>query len=356
MKENTFFGNFLRGTACAAGIILIAAAAFILGNESALTMFAAAAAILYLCILLLRTPDPRSRRIRTITAILMYLPTLGICYLLCRMQPHLVLGNVVVSDLLFLMIYGLPAAAVLIGIASAYAAKQKTHPVIPVAVLYALYAAVQADAFRLALKDTLSSDPLVRLYYTQQARIGFFELCALAALHLAVIILLNRKIKAGEAAHPKLLTALAAGLCVYTAFIAATVLAQMTLYIRVRGLSERRLYASWVAVLLGIAFLVLLIRQFVRRLPSAAILAVCTAAVCGILYQFRPAARIAEYNIRRYESGSLDELDVPMLCTLSEDAYTVMAQHPDALKRAGQWDYYLEQAKSRTFSGKDAAV
>ena len=107
MKENTFFGNFLRGTACAAGIILIAAAAFILGNESALTMFAAAAAILYLCILLLRTPDPRSRRIRTITAILMYLPTLGICYLLCRMQPHLVLGNVVVSDLLFLMIYHL---------------------------------------------------------------------------------------------------------------------------------------------------------------------------------------------------------------------------------------------------------
>ena len=101
-------------------------------------------------------------------------------------------------------------------------------------------------------------------------------------------------------------------------------------------------------VLLAVVFLVLLIRQFRKKLPTAAILTVSFTVLFGLLCFARPEALIAEYNIARYENGTLKELDAKMLCELSEDAYTVMAKHPDALKRADQWNYFVKQARSRT--------
>ena len=354
MKAKQNAADFLRGTGCTAITILtmvIAAVIFSVNwNGSALILFAAAAVILYLNILLLRTSDRKSLIIRAVTAFLMYFPLLGICFLISRIQTNLVVINMDFTDLCFLLVIGFPAAIILMGIAAVYAAKQKTHPVIPLVLMYLLYAFFQADAFRLAMKHTLGTDWESLLGYTQYARSGFFELCALAVIHFAVIIMLNRKIKSGESKRPKLMTGLAAAMCLYTVFIAVTELARLTVYIRVRGLSERRIYAAWFAVILGIAFLILLVKQFVRRLPSAAIVTACAAVMFGMLYQSRPAARIAEYNIERYENGSLDELDIRMLLGLSDDAYTVMAQHEDTLRQAGQWDCYLEHAETRRHS------
>ena len=130
-----------------------------------------------------------------------------------------------------------------------------------------------------------------------------------------------------------------------TLFIIATALAKMFLYIKAYGLTALRLYTAWFMVLLGVVFLVLLVRQFVRKLPTAAILTVSFTLLFGLLCFARPEAMIAEYNIARYENGTLKELDVIMLCELSEDAYTVMAKHPDALKRTNQWEYFVKDAK-----------
>ena len=91
----------------------------------------------------------------------------------------------------------------------------------------------------------------------------------------------------------------------------------------------------------------LLVRQFVKKLPTAAILTVSFTLLFGLLCFARPEAMIAEYNIARYENGTLKELDVAMLCELSEDAYTVMAKHPDTLKQANQWENFAEDAKYR---------
>ena len=352
MKAKQFLTDFLRGTGCAAGTMLLTAVAFITGYESALMLFLSAAAILYLCILLLRTPDKSSRRIRTATAFLMYPPVLGLTYLLTQISPFHGMSNVTFEDLCFLLVIALPGSVLLMAVAALYAARQKTHPVIPLILMYAAYAMFQADAFRLAAMETLSRDSLDLLEYTKYARTGFFEICLLAVIHTAMIIQLNRRIRDGSAVHPKLLKALAAALCLYTVFIAVTALAQMTVYIKVRGLSERRLYASWFVIMLGAAFLVLLIRQFVRKIPAAAIPAVSLAVLAGLTIHAQPAKQIAEYNIERYESGALDEIDVKMLCGLSDEAYTVMAQHEDTLKRAGQWETYQYYTDTRRMNGK----
>ena len=81
---------------------------------------------------------------------------------------------------------------------------------------------------------------------------------------------------------------------------------------------------------------------------TAAILTVSFTLLFGLLCFAMPEQRIAEYNITRYENGTLSELDVDMLCGLSEDAYLVMTKHPDALRRAGQWDEFVRRAKIRT--------
>ncbi len=88
----------------------------------------------------------------------------------------------------------------------------------------------------------------------------------------------------------------------------------------------------------------MILRQFIKKLSTAAVLTGTFIVLFGVLCFSRPDAMIAEYNIRRYEQGTLNDLDVSMLCSLSEDAYVVMADHPETLKRAGQIDLFLEKA------------
>ena len=351
MKQDQKLSDSLRGTACALCAVLFTVIASI-ASDNLLIPLLAAAALLYLCIGLFRTADRTSRKRRILTAFLLYLPLIGGCCLLLLCEPlrmrflYAVLDSLDFYALSAALFLYLPASFVIMGIAAAYAAQQKTHPVVPLCLMYLLYAVCQADAFRLALKKTISSDILVLIEYTRYARNGFFALCALAVINFVIILLLNRSVRTGSSARPKRAAGLAAALCLYTAFIAVTELAQMTVYIRARGLSERRLFAAWFTLLLGAAFLVLLVKQFVRKLPSAAVVTVCAAVMLGMLYRSSPAERIAAYNIARYENGTLDELDVPMLCELSGDACAVMAQHQETLERAGQWEYYLAHAES----------
>ncbi|MBP0968288.1 MAG: DUF4173 domain-containing protein [Oscillospiraceae bacterium] len=216
--------------------------------------------------------------------------------------------------------------------------------VTPICLLYLAYVISQTNYFLSAFAGKLPSD----MIYSEYARRGFFELCAIAVINLIVILVLTGCAKKGGSTRPKLLTGYAVVLCLFTLFIIATALAKMALYIEAYGLTALRLYTAWFMVLLAVVFLVLLVRQFAKKLPTAAILTVSFTVLFGLLCFARPEARIAEYNIARYENGTLPELDVRMLCELSEDAYTVMAKHPDALKRAEKWNYFVMKAQSRT--------
>ena len=216
--------------------------------------------------------------------------------------------------------------------------------VTPICLLYLAYVVSQTSYFLSAFAGKLPSD----MIYSEYARRGFFELCAIAVINLVVILVLTGCAKKGGSTRPKLLTGYAVVLCLFTLFIIATALAKMLLYIKAYGLTALRLYTAWFMVLLAVVFFVLMLRQFIRKLPTAAILSVSFTVLFGLLCFAGPEARIAEYNIARYESGTLKDLDVQMLCELSEDAYTVMAKHPDTLKRAGQWEYFREKAENRT--------
>lgn len=215
--------------------------------------------------------------------------------------------------------------------------------VTPICLLYLLYVISQTNYFLSAFAGRLPGD----MIYSEYARRGFFELCAIAVINLLVILVLTGCAKQGGAQRPKALTFYACLLSGFTLFIIATALAKMVLYIDAYGLTRLRLYTAWFMTLLAVVFLVLLVRQFVRRFPTAAVLSAVFIVLFGGLCFARPDALIAEYNITRYEQGTLHELDVQMLCGLSDDAYVVMAEHADTLAEAGARSYFLAHAEDR---------
>lgn len=199
--------------------------------------------------------------------------------------------------------------------------------VTPICLLYLLYVCTQTNYFLSAFAGKLPED----MIYSDYARRGFFELCAIAVINLIVMLVMNGCAKHGGEKRPKALTGYVTALCLFTLFIIATALAKMVLYIDAYGLTRSRLYTSWFMVLLAVVFLVLIVRQFVRKFPTAAVLTTVFIAMFGVLCFSRPDAVIANYNLSRYANHTLNELDLHMLTELSDDALVVLAQKRDLL-------------------------
>ena len=215
--------------------------------------------------------------------------------------------------------------------------------VTPICLLYLLYVFTQTNYFLSAFAGRLPEGML----YSEYARRGFFELCAIAVINLIVILVLTGCAKKSGENRPKALTFYAVLLCCFTLFIIATALAKMFLYIHAYGMTQLRVYTTWFMILLAAVFLILLVRQFAAKLPTAAILSgVFTVMFAGLCFG-RPDALIAEYNLSRYAAGTLQDPDLNMLCGLSEDAYNVIARYQDILERDGIWEVYYNKAKDK---------
>ncbi len=198
--------------------------------------------------------------------------------------------------------------------------------VTPICLLYVIYVVSQISYFCSAFWGDLPEN----MIYSQYARRGFFELCAIAVLNLLVLLVINGCCKRNGEHKPMAASIYSCALCLFTLFIIATALAKMIMYINAYGLTRPRLYTAWFMVLLAVVFVILLIMQF-RKLPAASVLTAVFTLWLGILCFARPDALIAEYNITRWEKGSLKTPDWYMLCELSDDAYAVICKHWDSI-------------------------
>ena len=283
------------------------------------------------------------------------------------------LGKLLTDDVVTIvleLLFGIPVAFWLFGMAHAGGSRKEnpmpdddTHAerlaglriipnlglyagVTPICLLYLLYVCTQTSYFLSAFAGKLPDD----MIYAEYARRGFFELCAIAVINLIVLLVMNGcAAKGGSKERPKALTFYVTLLCGFTLFIIATAIAKMVLYIDAYGLTRLRLYTAWFMVLLSVVFIVLIVRQFMGQFPTAGVLTAVFIGMFAVLCFSRPDALIANYNIMRYEQGTLKELDVSMLCDLSDDAYVVMAKHLDTLDKAGKKDYFTDQANDRMY-------
>ncbi len=188
--------------------------------------------------------------------------------------------------------------------------------VTPVCLFYILYIAVQFRYFTAAFAGALPEG----FIYSEYARQGFFELCAVAVINLCVIIVLQCFMKRGEndkrTAPLKVYTTV---ISVLTLFLIASAISKMALYINEMGMTPLRVYTSWFMILLAVIFVLIILSQFINiKFWKTAFAAF--AVMMGILCFGNIDGMIAYYNVTAYETGKLETIDFDVLMDLGEPA------------------------------------
>lgn len=188
--------------------------------------------------------------------------------------------------------------------------------VTPVCILYVLFFVLQLKYFISAFTGVLPE----AYSYAEYARKGFFELSVIAVINLMILLLMNFLSKQSGELKPVLLKVYSVLIAVFTILLIATALSKMILYINNYGLTQLRVYTSWFMLLLAVVNVLIIVKQFRFTFNFVKYAVMTFALFFGILSFSNVDGNIAKYNIKMYQAGYLNELDVYALCNLSDDA------------------------------------
>ena len=178
------------------------------------------------------------------------------------------------------------------------------------------------------------------LTYAEYARRGFFELVAVTALVLPLLLLAHWLYRPGSRACKRLFKALAASLLALLLIIVASALYRMWLYLQEFGLTEPRFYTTafmaWLALVLLWFAVTVLLRDRRNRFAYGVLLSGFAAII--LLNAINPDAIIARVNVSRLQEG--ERFDPYYLTTLSADAAPVLV---DALPEIGDEPLYGDE-------------
>ena len=201
--------------------------------------------------------------------------------------------------------------------------------VLPLLFLYGVFFVSQWNYYVSAFRGVLPDGTV----YSEYAREGFFQLCAVAALNFFLTALLLSFLKRREDGRPPVAVTVAATLLLLsTLILIATAVSKMALYIDAYGLTRLRVLSTWFMVVIAVCTLIVAVGLFVKKtkpLPSCLAVAVVLFAALTLS---SPDRLIADYNVDRYLDGTLKSVDVEMLGELGDDAI------PALLRLADYWD------------------
>lgn len=220
----------------------------------------------------------------------------------------------------------------------------------PPAVLYLLFVGLQTvHVFSASVLKTEGFS------YAEYARHGFFELCAVAIINLAVISVVMFFCR--EKTLTKMLRNIIVSFCVLTNLLIVTALFKMFLYIKNYGMTPKRVDTSVFMIYLFVMFGVLIYKQFKNKISFTKIAYVGAAAVL-ILMSFIPVDNlIVRSNIARYERGEIDWVGVDSFADLDSSAVPVIASHKNDGGVVGQdTTYYFSKYLGRGFSPSEMGV
>jgi Domain of unknown function (DUF4153) len=196
---------------------------------------------------------------------------------------------------------------------------------VALAVLNILFLAFVLVQFRYLFGGQGLVESRAHLTYAEYARHGFFELVAVAALTLPLLLFGDWLLR-DEANGRRAFQWLAAGLLVLLAVVIASALQRMRLYVQQYGLTELRLYAGGVIVWLAVVcawFAVTVLRGRRHAFAVGALLAGFAATLA--LNVLNPEALIARTNVTR------PVVDVGYLAGLSDDAVPTLVNRLPSL-------------------------
>lgn len=156
--------------------------------------------------------------------------------------------------------------------------------------------------------------------YAEYAREGFFQLCAVAFINLAVIIIIGLLAKRREENTPVLIKIITVVFSLFTLVLISTAISKMAMYIGSYGLTQKRVYSTCMMVVLAVVFVLIILKQFIPKIAVAAFSLAASVLLFAVLSLGNIDAVIAGYNVDRYIDGSLPTVDIEAMDDLGDAA------------------------------------
>ncbi len=172
--------------------------------------------------------------------------------------------------------------------------------------------------------------------YADYAREGFFQLCTVSVINLFLIIAVNLFLKRNNKLSQIIHKTTVIVYSLSTLILISTALAKMAMYINTYGLTPKRVYATWLMVLIALIFIVISIKQFVVKIKAIAVSFVITVAMFSLIALPNVDGCIAKYNVGRYLDGSLPTVDIEAMEGLGSSAVPSLVELVKPLENKGR--------------------
>lgn len=192
-------------------------------------------------------------------------------------------------------------------------------------VVYAVYLASQLAYFVGGFSGVLPEGFTMSEY----ARRGFFEMAWLCVINLGIIALAVRLVEKKEKT-PLWTRILCLFIGVVTVFFVITASAKMGMYIGSYGLTRLRVLTEVVMVFLGLSTLTVCLWLFVPKLPYMKLVVILALVMGAAVLWADVDTVVAAYNVRAYQNGILETVDVEYLTGLSAGAAPYVAELAEA--------------------------
>ena len=172
------------------------------------------------------------------------------------------------------------------------------------------------------------------------------ELLVLAIINLGIIIAINtfsKKCREEKTPALKIYTIL---LSLSTLILVTVSFSKLYIYIWRFGLTRLRVLSAWAMAVIGIVFLIIILKQFIGKLPVIRAIVICSVLMFAVLGFGRVDRQIARFNIEMYKAGYHKELDVwYLIYDLNDDALVYILENNEVktlqnAKQPSRW--YIE--------------
>lgn len=217
---------------------------------------------------------------------------------------------------------------------------QKAHvittlaAVLPIIFIYVVFFISQWGYYVSAFSGKLPAG----LSYAEYARDGFFQLCMVSFINMLIIVFVQLFMDGQKPVVAKIKVGIVITYAICTLILIATAMSKMSLYIESYGLTQKRVYSSWLMIVLAILFVVAVVKQFMKKLNAVAVSCAVVVVMFAGLALSNVDGQIARYNVDRYLEGSLETVDVWAMRDLGDAAVPEMVRLIEALKERGVTD------------------
>lgn len=182
--------------------------------------------------------------------------------------------------------------------------------------------------------------------YSEYARKGFFEMCAIAVINLGIVFtawLLSRKKDGKICLGIKLLSTFIA---LFTLVIIATAISKMILYIGGYGMTVLRITTSAFMIFLAIVFISIILKIFIKKINFVKTSLLTAGIIILLLGTINVNAVCAKYNYENYVAGNLKNMSAESFYELGDEGipYLVKLAQSDDKNVADEADRYLLDA------------